>query len=263
MSPSAPTPPRPHPTLAHRGDGPVLAMETSGPVGSVALHAGGAVVARVFLGEPSGHAASLIPALAQVLEEAGVARRQLDGVVVGAGPGSFTGVRVAAAAAKGLAHALGVPLWPVSSFLGAVLTEQALPGDAGPWALPPDSVGAHLHTRYILFDARGDRVFAAAYRLTEDAPVELRPAHFSRIPEILEDDELAGAAFCGEAAVRHADLLEAAGRVVLPPPLGFPSADGLIRAWRVVEHLRPSPDPGAWEPDYLRASNAERERGKG
>jgi tRNA threonylcarbamoyladenosine biosynthesis protein TsaB len=238
-------------------------METSGPVGSVALWADGGVVARVFLGEPSGHAAGLIPGVAQVLAEAGASRSQLDGVVVGAGPGSFTGVRVAAAAAKGLAHALGLPLWPVSSLLGAALTEQALPGDAGPWALPPDSIGAHLHTRYVLFDARGDRVFAAAYRLTEGAPTELRPARFDRVPGILEDEELAGAAFCGEGAVRHADALEGAGRVVLPPPLGFPSADGLLRAWDVVPGLGPVVDPGLWEPDYLRASNAERERGRG
>lgn len=240
----------------------LLALETSGPVGSVALAVDGTVLARTFLGEPSGHAASLIPAVGQVLDEAGVGRGELTGIVVGSGPGSFTGVRVAAAAAKGLAHALKIPLWPVSSFLGAALTEQALPGDAGPWGLPPDSVGAHLHTRYILFDARGDRVFAAAYRLTDGAPQELRTAHFARLPQVLEDHELAGAAFCGEGAARHAGALEEAGRLVLPPPLGFPSADGLLRGVAVMgEELEPARDPGRWEPDYLRASNAERERG--
>lgn len=239
----------------------LVALETSGPVGSVALSVEGAVLARAFLGERGGHAAGLVPALDRVLDEAGVPRKGIGGVVVGAGPGSFTGVRVAAAAGKGLSHALGVPMWAVSSFLAAALTEEALPGDAGPWGMEPDSVGVHLHTRYILFDARGDRVFAAAYRLTDRAPRELRPPRFSHLPEILDDAELAGAAFCGEGAARHAVALRESGRLVLPPPLGFPSADGLLRGVAVSPEMRPLADPYTWEPQYLRASNAERGRG--
>ncbi|HSG47719.1 MAG TPA: tRNA (adenosine(37)-N6)-threonylcarbamoyltransferase complex dimerization subunit type 1 TsaB [Longimicrobiales bacterium] len=239
----------------------LVALETSGPVGSVALSADGVVLSRAFLGERGGHAAGLIPALDGVLQEAGVSRRAIGGIVVGGGPGSFTGVRVAAAAGKGLSHALRVPLWAVSSFLAAVLTEEALPGDAGPWGMEPDSVGQHLHTRYILFDARGDRVFGAAYRLTDGVPVELRAPRFAHLGEILDDSELAGAGFCGDGAARHAVTLRDAGRLVLPPPLGFPSADGLLRALAVSPRLPPLVDPFAWEPEYLRASNAERGRG--
>ncbi|MDT8340448.1 MAG: tRNA (adenosine(37)-N6)-threonylcarbamoyltransferase complex dimerization subunit type 1 TsaB [Longimicrobiales bacterium] len=238
----------------------MVGLETSGPVGSVAVAVGGSVRARTFLGEPGAHAAGLVPALEVVLREAGVARAAVDAVAVGAGPGSFTGLRVAAAAGKGLAHALGVPLWAISSFLAATLTEEALPGDAGPWALARDAVGMHLHTRYLLFDARGDRVFAAAYRLTGGLPRELRSPRFARLDEVLADEELAGAGFCGDGANRHAPRLRSEGRLVLPPPLGFPSADGLLRVLALDPDRPPLSDPGGWEPDYLRASSAERER---
>lgn len=241
---------------------PVLVgLETSGPVGSVAVAADGMILSRAFLGERGGHASALIPAVDRVLAEAGVARTGIGGVVVGAGPGSFTGVRVAAAAGKGLSHALGVPLWAISSFVAAALTESSLTDDSAPWERNPVAAGLRLHTRYILFDARGDRVFAAAYRLTGGLPRELRAPRFARLPEILRDEELAGAAFCGDGAVRHGDALREAGRLVLPPPLGFPSADGLLAALIVAPDTPPVADSFAWEPDYLRASNAERGRG--
>lgn len=238
--------------------GPLLALDTSGPVGSVALSAGGEVRAREFLGDRRGHAAALIPAVEAVLAAAGIARGELAGVVVGSGPGSFTGVRVAAAAAKGLTHALGIPLYPVSSLLAGALTEQALPPGQGPWPVAGPTVGARIHTRYVLVDARGDRLFAAAYRLTEGVPEALRRPAFAHLPEILADEELAGAGFCGDGALRHAERLRQDGRMVLPPPFGFPSADGLLRRMQLEPVPVPAEDPFSWEPEYLRGSNAER-----
>lgn len=241
------------------GSAPRLALETSGPVGSVAVASGGAVVARRFLAERGGHASGLIPAVDGVLREAGLDRREVRGVVVGSGPGSFTGVRVAAAAGKGLAHALGVPLWGVSSLLAAALTEATLPPGEGPWSPAPDSVGLHVHARYVLFDARGDRVFAAAYRLGDGLPEVLRPPRFARLPGILDDEELAGAAFCGDGAIRHAGTLRDHGRLVLPPPLGFPTADGLLKVLAMDPDRPPLENPFGWEPEYLRESSAERD----
>src|SRR5689334_17923518 len=68
-------------------------------------------------------AATLMPAIAETLERAGVARRALSLIAVTVGPGSFTGVRVGLAAARGLAVALDVPLAGLSTT--AVLLAQA------------------------------------------------------------------------------------------------------------------------------------------
>ena len=83
----------------------LLAMDTSTALGTVAVACGREVLARAELGEQRTHASGLVPAIAEVLDEAGVDREELSGVVVGSGPGSFTGVRVAAATAKGLTYA--------------------------------------------------------------------------------------------------------------------------------------------------------------
>jgi tRNA threonylcarbamoyladenosine biosynthesis protein TsaB len=240
----------------------LLALETSGPVASVAVSLQGQVKARTFLAERGGHAAGLLPAVDRVLRGAELDRGGIGGIVVGAGPGSFTGVRVAAAAGKGLSHALGVPLWGISSLLAAALTEATLPQGEGPWTPAPDSVGLHLHTRYVLFDARGDRLFTASYRLTGAMPEVLRPPRFARLPEVLADRELAGAGFCGDGAVRHTKALEDDGRLVLPAPLGFPTADGLLRVLALSPELPPLEDPYGWEPDYLRESSARRSGGE-
>src|SRR5260370_2844131 len=72
-------------------------------------------------------AATLLPAIASVLEQAGVARNDLSLVAVTVGPGSFTGVRVGLAAARGLAVALGVPLAGITTT--ATLLAQAEASD--------------------------------------------------------------------------------------------------------------------------------------
>jgi tRNA threonylcarbamoyladenosine biosynthesis protein TsaB len=241
--------------------GAVVALETSGPLASVAVALDGAVVARRFLTEKGRHARGLIPALEGILSARQIDRREIAGVVVGAGPGSFTGVRVGAAAAKGLVHALGVSLYPVSSLAGAAVAEEAVPTGAWPWeGLEEVQSGAASSTRVVAFDARGDRLFAAAYRLGGGSPEVLSPPAFRRLPELLEDPALSGMPLCGDGALRHVTLLRASGRTVLPAPAGHPSADGLLQVAFGSPTLEPVADPGGWVPDYLRATGAERGR---
>lgn len=244
-------------------DGVLVALETSGPVGSVAVARSGDVLARTFLVSERGHATDLLPAIERSLEEAGVTRSGIEGVVVGAGPGSFTGVRVAAAMAKGLAHGLDVPLWAPSSLEAAALGDSVLPPGAGPWHVPPDLTldereGTVERVRYVLFDARGDRVYAACYRVHDGGVEVLRSPRAGRISELLEEPLAEDVRFVGTGAVMHRDRLAREGRVVLPPPAGMPTADGLIRIVSRSDEGRPVDDPWSWEPDYLRASSAER-----
>jgi tRNA threonylcarbamoyladenosine biosynthesis protein TsaB len=234
----------------------LVALETSGAIGSVAVSVGGDRVARAFLLEAREHAAGLVPALARALARAGVERRDLEGVVVGAGPGSFTGVRVAAATGKGLAHALGIPLWAVSSLEAAAVGDLAVPAGAGPWS---DHEGpGPAGPRTVLFDARGRRIFMGTYDGRGPHLRTERPPEFTTLDALLEDSGLARALLCGEAALRHRAELEDAGRSVLAAPAGLPTADGLLQ--RLQDHERPPlEDPFGWEPDYLRATSAERE----
>ncbi|MBN8726577.1 MAG: tRNA (adenosine(37)-N6)-threonylcarbamoyltransferase complex dimerization subunit type 1 TsaB [Xanthomonadales bacterium] len=98
----------------------LLAIETSTECCSAALLCGERLIARSELA-PRRHAALLLPMCEGLLAEAGLSRRALDGIAVGRGPGAFTGVRLAVAAAQGLALALDVPVVPVSSLAALAL----------------------------------------------------------------------------------------------------------------------------------------------
>ena len=208
-----------------RPAGALVAIETSGGAGSVALAVEAVVVAQRVLAAPAGHAAALIPAVREVLAEAGKEVDELAGVVVGAGPGSFTGVRIAGAAAKALASSLEVPLYPVSSLRAGAVAGQADPPDG------------EREVRYVLFDARRGRVYGAAYDVGAGRAVL----------DVISARPPVGTIFMGDGATAHEALIGAAGFTVRPAPAGVPRADALIGccAWVAV-------DPAVWEPAYVR-----------
>ena len=244
-----------------------LAMDTSGAEGSVAIGLGSdrsgsaqedagdkvdsfprnpvtrlELLAATSLHADEEHASLLIPRVNDLLEEVGAGAGELSGVVVGAGPGSFTGVRVGAATAKGLAWALNLPLWAFSSLAAAAADVQEEP----------------LRPRLVLFDARGDRVYAAAYRIGRDGWETLLAPRASTVGEVLDELVPPGALLMGDGALRHRALFEGMGNPVLRPPAGQPSAGGLLRLLSMNPEVPPVEDVGRWEPDYLRGSGAER-----
>jgi tRNA threonylcarbamoyl adenosine modification protein YeaZ len=110
-----------------RPDGAILALDTAGPHCAVAVVAGGQVLAAVHEPMARGQAERLIPLVASVMAEAGIGWGDLAGIGVGTGPGNFTGVRIAVAAARGMALARGLPAAGVSRF------EMAAEGRSGRW----------------------------------------------------------------------------------------------------------------------------------
>ena len=100
----------------------LLLIDTCGEVGGVALSEGETIAASEMLPE-RGSSSALLPAVTRLLQSKGWALSKLDGIGVVAGPGSFTGVRVGLAAAKGLCEAASLPLAAVSRL--AVLAEAA------------------------------------------------------------------------------------------------------------------------------------------
>lgn len=231
------------------GDGPLLALETSGSRGSAALRTGSGEVVEAILAKGAGHGARILPAVHALLQECRIGPRHLEGVVLGSGPGSFTGLRVAAAAGLGLARAARIPLLAVSSLAAAVL---------------PDFDVGSTGTLVVLFDARGERLFAAAYRWRAGELVEVMAPRFARLTDVVQGTlPLAGGGdpgpvhLAGSGARRHAEALEAAGRRVVGPPLGDPSARGcLALAARAPGFVEPW-EPGD-EPTYLRATSVQR-----
>jgi tRNA threonylcarbamoyladenosine biosynthesis protein TsaB len=129
----------------------VLGIESATPLASIAVIDDGRVLAEQR-SDTAGHRADLLVLIDAVCRAAGVAPADLDAIAVGAGPGSFTGLRIGMATAKGIAFAAGKPLWAVSS-----LAALAFPVDKP------------LVTAVL--DARRGEIYAGVYRRTAGLPV--------------------------------------------------------------------------------------------
>ncbi len=121
-----------------------LAIDTSSVACTIALQLDGQLIER-HEEQPREHTRLLLPMIREVLAEADAALRDLDAIVLGNGPGSFIGMRIAASVAQGLAYGAGLPIVPVSS-LAAVAAEVLLEGDAVSVAVAQD---AHMNEVYL------------------------------------------------------------------------------------------------------------------
>lgn len=208
----------------------VLALDTSTSdvvVGVVDLSGSIDVLAETRLGGPARHGEALTPAIRSVLR---AADRPIDAVLVGIGPGPFTGLRIGMVTAAALGDAMGVPMHGVCSL------------DAVALGLAPIS-----GTTLVATDARRKEVYWAAYDgrgRRRTGPHVQRPADVAALLP-----ELGVARAVGAGAVLYADVLG------LPAAEdGAPTAAGLVAAAR-EELLRRQP-PAALVPLYLRRPDA-------
>ena len=157
----------------------VLAFDTANEIiaiGLGVLHASSRMIELTASVEAEARRASntqLLPRIDAALAEHGVAREDIACVAVGRGPGSFTGVRVAMATAKGIASALEVPLVGVSS-LDAVAWNAWAAGERGPLSVVADAMRKEVYpVRYLLNDTGIERLEADRVVKAEDAAREL------------------------------------------------------------------------------------------
>jgi tRNA threonylcarbamoyladenosine biosynthesis protein TsaB len=203
-------------------EGLTLALDASTYVGTVAVLRDGALVASreaVMRGEQEER---LMPAVLAALADARAVPRDVRRVICGAGPGSFTSLRIAAGIAKGIAHGAGVPLYAVSSL--------ALVAAGGTSALPAG--------RYVVaLDAmRGER-YAQPVIIGGDGHVTMD----------------------GAAALATAEQLAASGLKVigpLEPDARSPHARGVVALLAVILAEGPVALDG-WEPSYGRLAEAQ------
>ena len=219
----------------------ILALESSALAASAALWAEGKCVGLYLQNCGLTHSETLLPMAENLLKGTGVPLSGVDLIAVARGPGSFTGVRIGVATAKGLSWGLDKPCCGVSTL------------EAMAWQ------GAHLEGKLLCccMDARRGQVYNALFRaegtnlrrLSEDRAIALEEL----LPELRETPVLLG------------DGAELTARVLTEAKLPFTLAPEPVRiqsAWGVALAAAHAPRE-AWgepEPVYLRLSQAERER---
>lgn len=169
----------------------LLAIETSTPACSAALSVDGEVLERYALA-PRQHAALMLPMIESLLLEAGLTVRQLDAIAFGRGPGSFTGVRIAASMVQGIAFAAELPVVPVSTL--AALAQGGMRESNLPRVLAA-------------MDARKDEVYWGCYAGTGDGVVALQGSECVCTPDSVPDCEQADWVGVGSGWGAYGELL--------------------------------------------------------
>jgi len=215
-----------------------LAIDTATDVASVAVSVGDRTVARSTRGARQ-HAAQILPLVQEVLALAQLPLAQLEGVVVGDGPGSFTGLRIGWAVAKGLIQERPVPLIVIPSMLAA-------------------AHAAGAGTVAVCYDALRGQVFGAMYAFGEDevktivAPdlftIATLRGHTRRRPDLA----------VGDGAERYRDEVVAwTGRRPVGIDALSPLAASLLARLAYGGTRRPVEDPRVVEPEYGRPAEAQ------
>jgi tRNA threonylcarbamoyladenosine biosynthesis protein TsaB len=206
-------------------------------------------------GQRPGHAMRLLPLASELLAQAGLRWGQLERIAVGVGPGTFTGLRIGVATARGLAQSLGVEVVGVSTL--RVLAEDALRVPDVEWLQAGASGGAQVSERGVLaaVDARRGEVFAALYAGGREvaAPCALRPEELGGLPVGCAEG-LRWLAV-GSGAVRFREYVEALGVAVADDSSPLHRVDAGVLCELALE--APAGAPEAVLPDYRRLPDAE------
>lgn len=224
----------------------LLAIDTSSLACSVALQNGYSIVER-HEEQAREHTRLLTPMIREVLEAADMSAQQLDAIVLGNGPGSFIGMRIAASVAQGLAHGAGLKVVPVSS-LAAVAAQVFAESDAAEAIVAQD---AHMNEVYL----------GAFRRAADDLPELLFPERLqtqTRIDELDESTPSSRAA-AGFGWERYPGLMAANGGLFgYQPSVLHPRARYLLPLGAAALKQGASVAPQDIVPAYLRSKVAQK-----
>lgn len=226
----------------------ILGLDSSGLVASAALVSDGILTAEYTIHNKKTHSQTLMPMIAEMLSMAGTEPGELNAVAVSEGPGSFTGLRIGASIAKGLAWTLKIPIIPVSSLMGLAANVET-----------PGQIVC------LIMDARRNQVYTAVYETTETLPVQLAEPDVIPIEDALARAEQAGEqiVFLGDGVpVFQTQILEKTGNRCrfVSPTRRYQSAASIALLGQYLYEKKAYVQAEQFAPVYLRKSQAERER---
>lgn len=225
----------------------ILALESSAVAASACLCEDDFLIAQSYENSGLTHSVTLLPMAKQLLDRVGVKLAEVDVIAVAAGPGSFTGLRIGVAAAKGLAWALDKPCAKVSTLEAMAWNVSALPGRICP-----------------VMDARRAQVYNALFTSDGQTVTRLTPDRAISLEELAgELDKTDGEQILvGDGAqLCYNDFIKRGLQArLVSPNLCFQQAWGVARAGWELAKAGNLVSAGELVPEYHRLSQAERER---
>ena len=225
----------------------ILAFETSAKACSVALHDGNKLLAESYQNTGLTHSQTLMTMAEDLLKTCGMTAGDVTHLAVAAGPGSFTGVRIGVAAAKGFGWGAELPVYGVS-------TLESMARSLGVW-------DGHVCA---CMDARRSQVYNALFRSNGGALERVSEDRAIALEELKTDlEHIDGPIYLvGDGAMlTHRTLSGQIENLILPPEHRLQQrASGVALAAAEAIGRGESGDGAALQPNYLRLSQAERER---
>jgi tRNA threonylcarbamoyladenosine biosynthesis protein TsaB len=208
----------------------ILALDTATEACSVALGIGDRTLER-YVELERGHAGQILPMIDAVLAEAGVSLAQLDALAFGRGPGGFTGVRLAASVAQGLAFGAGLGVVPVSDLAAVAQRAAQLEPEARRVLVVNDARMREVY--WAIYDLAGGPQLSGEERVSAPADVPVPEARgapwvaagrgLAAWPELAERCRAAGAMLQPQLLPRAVDILALARPRVLAGALLDPA----------------------------------------
>jgi tRNA threonylcarbamoyladenosine biosynthesis protein TsaB len=221
----------------------ILALESSAKAASAAVCRDGELIAQYYQSSGLTHSRTLLTMAKSMLENLDMTLDGIDGIAVARGPGSFTGIRIGVAAAKGLAWGAEKPLCGVSTLEAMAYHCQN-----------PDFIVCPV------MDARRSEVYNALFEFNGSELKRLSPDRAISLEALSEDAKKSTKKYflVGDGALLCYNFFS--GKNI--PCVLAPENIRLQSAWGVAMASRNGifTDPGDIEPNYLRLSQAERER---
>lgn len=226
----------------------ILAIDSSGLVASTALLVDQILVGEYTINNKKTHSQTLLPMIDQMMAIADVDISEVDAIAIASGPGSFTGLRIGAATAKGLAGALKVPIVPVPTLEGLAMNLAETEGLICP-----------------LMDARRNQAYYGIYSFCDGKIVCEEKPDAAPIEDIIAkiNEKKESVTFLGDGVPVFFEIIKKMAEVPIffaKPHQNYQKAGAIavlgnqyLQEGKQLEAFR-------FAPDYLRLSQAERER---
>lgn len=226
----------------------ILAIDSSGIVASAAVADDNNIISEFTVNNRKTHSQTLLPMIDQVVKMSEVPLKDIDAIAVASGPGSFTGLRIGSATAKGLGLALDKPVVPVPALEGIAYRAACFGGIICP-----------------LMDARRNQVYAAAYRMESGSLVNIIEQKAVVLRDILSELSETGeeVLFMGDGADVYRKTIEEeidTEYQFAPAYMSKQSAASVAALGIIYYGMGRYESAAKHRPFYLRKPQAERER---